>query len=321
MSKKQKIAENLKILEEEFASDSEGQDVGQTIDVNFEGFTAEDDDFHGIKRLLSQTFRGLDVNLTDMSDIIVQQNYVGSVIKQVIDDVEEAMEVDNDALEGEPDEESDYVFGVNTVVNINNTKKKSTCLDKLRTELITKCTNSSASDEIKNKIREALSQTKENVGLLISERLVNLPSDIAVPAYSSLLDEMQEAVKIGLPFDFKYLLVICKLYKLKTLKAKKKEKKLKNQGDEQGESSSEAGRKFKEIYTNEEEELFESCCDDSFDYQVQDINTFDAESWNNKELPQNDAIELRRVFFLPFEKFPDIVNTFSIMQSEEAEEE
>lgn len=51
------------------------------VNVEFEGFQASDGDFHGIKRLLQQNFRGLEVDLSGITDIIISQNYVGSVIK------------------------------------------------------------------------------------------------------------------------------------------------------------------------------------------------------------------------------------------------
>lgn len=51
------------------------------VNVDFEGFPATDADFHGIKRLLLQCFRGLEVNASGLTDTIISQNYVGSVIK------------------------------------------------------------------------------------------------------------------------------------------------------------------------------------------------------------------------------------------------
>ena len=40
------------------------------------------------------------------------------ILQEVIDDEQEAMEVDTDALEGEPDEEGDFVFGLSTILNL-----------------------------------------------------------------------------------------------------------------------------------------------------------------------------------------------------------
>lgn len=39
-----------------------------------------------------------------------------------MDDDKQAMDVDDDALEGTPDEEGDFIFGLNTIVNITKPK-------------------------------------------------------------------------------------------------------------------------------------------------------------------------------------------------------
>ena len=56
-------------------------DFLEQVNVDFEGFDASDSDFHGIKRLLRQSFRGLEVDISGIADTIISQNYVGSVIK------------------------------------------------------------------------------------------------------------------------------------------------------------------------------------------------------------------------------------------------
>ena len=41
-----------------------------------------------------------------------------SCVQEVIDDEKQAMDVDENALEGQPDEESDFIFGLNTILNL-----------------------------------------------------------------------------------------------------------------------------------------------------------------------------------------------------------
>ena len=51
------------------------------IQVEFEGRIPVDSDFHGIKQLLQQLFLKAHINLSDLTDLIIRQNYVGSVVK------------------------------------------------------------------------------------------------------------------------------------------------------------------------------------------------------------------------------------------------
>lgn len=53
----------------------------QIIQVDFEGRNPVDADFHGIKQLLQQLFLKAHINLSELADLIIGQNYVGSVVK------------------------------------------------------------------------------------------------------------------------------------------------------------------------------------------------------------------------------------------------
>jgi len=53
----------------------------QKIQVDFEGRSPVDADFHGIKQLLQQLFLKAHVNMSELADLIIRQNYVGSVVK------------------------------------------------------------------------------------------------------------------------------------------------------------------------------------------------------------------------------------------------
>jgi protein BCP1 len=51
------------------------------------------------------------------------------------------------------------------------------------------------------------------VGLLLSERLINMPAEIAPPMYSCLVDELEAAIEDGEPYDFPYYLLLSKVYR------------------------------------------------------------------------------------------------------------
>ena len=80
------------------------------IQVDFEGRNPQDPDFHGIKTLLQQLFLKAHIDLSNLTDLIIGQNYVGSVVKQSQDD---------DECDDEDDDVND-VYGITTVVNISN---------------------------------------------------------------------------------------------------------------------------------------------------------------------------------------------------------
>lgn len=56
----------------------------QEIQVDFEGRNPIDSDFHGIKQLLQQLFLKAHINLSELTDLIISQNYVGSVVKVIL---------------------------------------------------------------------------------------------------------------------------------------------------------------------------------------------------------------------------------------------
>lgn len=81
------------------------------IQVDFEGRNPEDPDYHGIKTLLQQLFLKAHLDLGGLTDLIIKQNYVGSVVKQSQDDP---------TSDDEEDDDQNNVFGITTVVNVSN---------------------------------------------------------------------------------------------------------------------------------------------------------------------------------------------------------
>lgn len=52
----------------------------------------------------------------------------------------------------------------------------------------------------------------KHVGLVLSERLINMPSEIAPPMYSMLVDEIEAAVEDKEPYEFSHYLILSKTY-------------------------------------------------------------------------------------------------------------
>lgn len=159
------------------------------VNVDFEWFNFDPDiDFHGIKTLLRQLL-DVDSQLFDMSalaDLIVQQRTIGSTVK--VDDKA------NDA----------YAFL--TVLNLGEHAGKKAVSD-LTQYLVEK----SKTNEALAPVSDILS-SKKPVGLILAERLINMPSEIIPPMYSMLLDEIEAAVEDKEPYDFSHYLIISKTY-------------------------------------------------------------------------------------------------------------
>ena len=77
--------------------------------------------------------------------------------------------------------------------------------------------------------------TGAHIGLILSERLINMPAEIAPPLYSMLIDEVEAAVEDGEPYAFTHYLVLSKTYQevqsdLMVIEEEGKKKKAKTSG-------------------------------------------------------------------------------------------
>lgn len=173
-------------MDEDGSSDDDDFDV---VNVDFEWFNYDTEiDFHGVKTLLRQLF-DVDAQLLDLSaltDLIIEQRTIGSTVK--VDDKA------NDA----------YAFL--TALNLGeHTEKKAV------SGLIQYLIEKSNSNEALSPVSELLT-SRQQVGLILTERLINMPSEIAPPMYSMLLDEIEAAVEDKEPYEFSHYLIISKTY-------------------------------------------------------------------------------------------------------------
>lgn len=77
----------------------------------FEGRNPEGQDFHGIKQLLLQLFLKAHIDLSQVSDMLINQKGVGSVLKQGL--------LDSDDEEDEDMTNQSDVFGITSVINLS----------------------------------------------------------------------------------------------------------------------------------------------------------------------------------------------------------
>ncbi|XP_076461199.1 protein BCCIP homolog [Babylonia areolata] len=190
--------------DDDATDESENEFMDQEVQVEFEARPPEDSDFHGIKTLLQQLFLKANINLSDFTDIIISQNYVGGVIKQV--DVDEE---DDDSMD---DDSGDSVFGIVTAINLTDKKDKE-CIKQLINTLTSHC--QSVAPEVGGKVTELLHQTENHVGFFLNERFINIPPQIAVPSFQSLRKDLEKANEKKRNYSFKHLIMLCKTYQLK----------------------------------------------------------------------------------------------------------
>ncbi|KAF1938399.1 hypothetical protein EJ02DRAFT_457908 [Clathrospora elynae] len=168
--------------------DSGSDDDMDMVNVDFEWFDPQPAvDFHGLKTLLRQL---LDVdsqlfNLSELADIILSQPLLGSTVKV-------------DGNETDP-----YAFL--TVLNLETHKDKKVIQD-LTAYLSAK---SSSLPQLSSLLD---SSSPAQIGLILTERFINIPHEIVPPMYTMLLEEIQWAVQESEPYAFTHYLVLSKCY-------------------------------------------------------------------------------------------------------------
>ncbi|MDA4133347.1 MAG: BCIP domain-containing protein [Thaumarchaeota archaeon] len=160
------------------------------VNVEFEWFNFDAEiDFHGTKSLLRQLF-DVDATLLDVSglaDLILSQPTIGSTVKV--------------------DGKGNDAYAFLTCLNLHEHREKKAVAD-LTTYITEKArTNESLAATIPD-----LLASGKHVGLVLAERLINMPSEIAPPMYAMLLDEVEAAVEDGEPYEFSHYLILSKTY-------------------------------------------------------------------------------------------------------------
>lgn len=157
------------------------------VDVEFEWFNFKPDiDFHGTKSLLRQLL-DVDSQLFDLSalaDLILSQPTVGSTVK----------------VDGEDTD----AYAFLTALNLHEHREKKVVQDLI--EYILKKSKGIPA------VSSALSSPSAQVGLVLTERLINAPSEISPPMYGMLIDELEAAVEDKEPYEFTHYLILSKTY-------------------------------------------------------------------------------------------------------------
>jgi protein BCP1 len=133
-----------------------------------------DHDFHGLRTLLRQLF-DVDNTLFDLSalaDLILSQPLLGTTVKV-------------DGNESDP-----YAFL--TVINLHQHKDKPVVQELTKYILA----RAQSSPGLYKKLKELLEESADmHAGLILTERLINVPAEIVPPMYKMLLEEITWAIE------------------------------------------------------------------------------------------------------------------------------
>ncbi|KZT22072.1 hypothetical protein NEOLEDRAFT_1120069, partial [Neolentinus lepideus HHB14362 ss-1] len=177
--------------------DSESDSNVSLVDVDFEFFDPNPNvDYHALKRLLIQLFQA-DAelfHLENLTNLILGQPLIGTTVK-------------TDGLESDP-----YAFL--TVLNMHVHKNHPSVKSLMAYLLLKSASNVPLHSTLQTLIGSAGIDGPSHVGLILSERLINMPVQVVPPMYRMLAEEIKWAIDNNEPYRFDHLLFISRTYKL-----------------------------------------------------------------------------------------------------------
>ncbi|ERS96753.1 hypothetical protein HMPREF1624_06962 [Sporothrix schenckii ATCC 58251] len=202
MGKKRSREAANKVHDEDRMEDSDSGEDFDVVNVEFEWFNFDSEvDFHGTKTLLRQLL-DVDAALIDVSglaDVILAQSTIGSTVK-----------VDGKANDA---------YAMLTALSLRE-QRENKAVAQLTQYLADKAAAAAETNAALAPLLPLLSDQssgpseagKPHIGLILSERLINMPAEIAPPLYTMLMDEVEAAVEDGEPYQFTHYLILSKTY-------------------------------------------------------------------------------------------------------------
>ncbi|KAI8807702.1 p21-C-terminal region-binding protein-domain-containing protein [Cladochytrium replicatum] len=192
--KLEKVVDNEE--DEESSSEADKEVENEVVQVDFDFFDPKEIDYHGVKHLLRQTFpeTGEDVESFDfgaLADLIIEQKLIGSTVK----------------MADEPDSDP---YALLTLINLHHHDAKP-FVSKLKEYI-----KSKASKGALKRISDIFASPKgsgRDAALVFSERLINMPPQIAPPMFEMFVEELEWAVADKEPYDIEYFIFISKTYR------------------------------------------------------------------------------------------------------------
>ncbi|GAV09286.1 hypothetical protein RvY_18855 [Ramazzottius varieornatus] len=188
--------------EEEMETSGTGTEI---VNVEFEARSPEEADAASIQRLLKQLLPS-GVDLTALTQLVLSQSYVGAVVIQPND----GKPAESEAW----DDDEEDIFGLTTLINLQARKENPAVINFLD-YLKSKYESKGRSVENKAKFSDLFEGKLGDVGWIINERFVNLPSQLAPNLFESLSADLEEAIAKSMPYKVSRYLLIAKAHVLK----------------------------------------------------------------------------------------------------------
>lgn len=173
----------------------EQQQQEEAVNVDFDYFDLNPEvDFHATKTFLRQLF-GDDASAFDilgLADLILTKNAVGTTIK-------------TDGKESDP-------FALLSVINVSEHIGRPS-VKAVVDYVLAKTTKDTEFNLALRKLLKGPAQGPK-VGLIVSERMINMPVEVVPPMYKMLLSEMEKAEDAHDKYEFDFFLVVSKVYDL-----------------------------------------------------------------------------------------------------------
>uniref|UniRef100_I1KRT3 Protein BCCIP homolog n=1 Tax=Glycine max TaxID=3847 RepID=I1KRT3_SOYBN len=153
-------------------SESSDEDFDGVVQADFSFFDPKPNDFHGAKTLLQTYLDDQEWDLSAFVDLILAQTTVGSVVK-----------IEDDEDEG--------LFALVTALNLYRYREHK-CIATVKDFLLHKVRQEKS---VHDQLKLLLGEQAHDVGLLVSQRMVNLPPQLLPPLYDALFDEVSWATE------------------------------------------------------------------------------------------------------------------------------
>ncbi|XP_053168844.1 BRCA2 and CDKN1A-interacting protein isoform X2 [Hemicordylus capensis] len=266
----------------DLGSEGQLQPLTQEVSVEFEAHSVSDNDYSGIKKLLQQLFLKAPINISQLTDILIQQNHIGSVIKQA-----EVLD------ESDDDDDDDEVFGFISLLNLTE-RQGTECAEQIKELVLRQCEKNCEQSTVEQ-LDKLLSDTTKPVGFLLNERFINVPPQIALPMHQQLQKELTEAQRTNKPCGKCYFyLIISKTFTDTKSNARRK--------------GSSTHQKDELMFSNAEEEFFYEESLLKFSYSVQEeSDSCLGGKWSFKDVPMKP---LRTVMVIPADRMNAIMDKF-----------
>lgn len=210
--------------------------------------------------------------------------------------------VDGEDEDSDDDDDTNFdssgtIFGITSAVNISKSQNNG-CIEDIRKHIQTKC-DQFAGEQDKQTFSSALNDDTKQVGLLISERFINIPAQISVPLLENLQKEIQSAAIKKPKYRFDWYMMIVKF----------------NRKMKKGGGSGGGKTKHEDIYTNEEEDIIDEYTDASFEYSAErETDSTLSGNWNSEK--DSALVPYRKVVIFESTKLPFVIDAIKSLVCE-----